>query len=120
MENEAALGARYEALFQHLDERQRRLVAAADAEHLGRGGVSVVARASGLSRPTIHKGLQELHQDPLPVGRVRREGGGRKPVEETVPAGLVHLERLTIPRRGAIRCRHCVGPRRAPATLRRR
>jgi hypothetical protein len=97
MENEAALGARYEALFQHLDERQRRLVAAADAEHLGRGGVSVVARASGLSRPTIHKGLQELHQDPLPVGRVRREGGGRKPVEETVPTGLVHLERLIDP-----------------------
>ena len=97
MENEAALGARYEALFQHLDERQRRLVAAADAEHLGRGGMSVVARASGLSRPTIHKGLQELHQDPLPVGRVRREGGGRKPVEETVPTGLVHLERLIDP-----------------------
>lgn len=97
MENEATLGARYEALFQHLDERQRRLVAAADAERLGRGSVSVVARASGLSRPTIHKGLQELHQEPLAAGRVRREGGGRKRVEESAPAVRAHLERLIDP-----------------------
>jgi hypothetical protein len=97
MENEATLGSKYKALFQHLDERQRRLVAAADAEPLGRGGVSIVARASGLSRPTIHKGLQELHQESLAVGRVRREGGGRKRVVESVPAVRTHLERLIDP-----------------------
>ncbi len=97
MENEAARGAGYETLFQHLDERQRRLVAAADAEHLGRGGVSLVARASGLSRPTIHKGLQELHQEPMPLGRVRREGGGRKRVEQSAPVMLAQLERLIDP-----------------------
>jgi transposase len=97
MEHEAALGVRYEALFQHLDERQRRLVAAADAEHLGRGGVSIVARASGLSRPTIHKGLQELHRKPLAVGRVRRHGAGRKRVDETSPALVERLERLIDP-----------------------
>jgi hypothetical protein len=81
VENEVALQARYEVLFQHLDERQRRLVAAADAEQLGHGGVSVVARTSGLSRPTIHKGLRELREEPL-AGRTRRSGGGRKVVEE--------------------------------------
>jgi hypothetical protein len=59
VENEVALQARYEVLFQHLDERQRRLVAVADAEQLGHGGVSVVARTSGLS---IHKGLRELRK----------------------------------------------------------
>jgi hypothetical protein len=54
MENEATLGSKYEALFQHLDERQRRLVAAADAEHLGRGGVSIVARASRTGHSALH------------------------------------------------------------------
>ena len=97
MGDESALGARYGALFPHLDERQRRLVAAADAEHLGHGGVSAVARASGLSRPTIHKGLQELHGQPLPAGQVRKVGGGRKRVAEVAPAVLERLERLIDP-----------------------
>ena len=96
MENEDALQARYEVLFQHLDERQRRLVAAADAEQLGHGGVSVVARTSGLSRPTIHKGLRELREEPL-EGRTRRSGGGRKIVEEASPAVLERLEELIDP-----------------------
>ena len=89
--------ARYQVLFRHLDERQRRLVAAADAERLGRGGVSAVARTSGLSRPTIHKGLQELHDKPLAPGRVRKGGAGRKRVEEIEPAILKELERLIDP-----------------------
>ena len=79
---EEALTAKYEILFPHLDERQRRLVAAVDAEQLGRGGVSTGAAASGLSRPTIHKGLRELREDPLPAGRARRAGGGRKRLQE--------------------------------------
>jgi transposase len=97
MKDETVLGTRYEALFPHLDERQRRLVAAADAEHLGRGGVSAVARASGLSRPTIHKGLQELREQPLAAGRVRRAGGGRKRAEQVEPSLLKRLERLVDP-----------------------
>lgn len=96
MEN-GAQQARYKALFRHLDERQRRLVAAADAEQYGRGGVSVVARISGLSRPTIHKALQELHKEPLPPGRQRRIGGGRKTLETTDPAIVEQLELLTEP-----------------------
>jgi transposase len=97
VENEVTLQARYEVLFQHLDERQRRLVAAADAEQLGHGGVSIVARTSGLSRPTIHKGLRELRDGPLAAGRTRRAGGGRKGVEEASPAVLERLEELIDP-----------------------
>jgi len=67
------------------DERGRRLFAASEARALGRGGVSAVSRACGLSRPTITKGLRELDEPPLPPGRVRRPGGGRKLIEETDP-----------------------------------
>ena len=88
------LRAKYEALFPHLDERQRRLVAAADAELLGRGGVSTVSRSSGLSRPTIYKGARELPEEPLEAGRVRRSGAGRKPVQVVDSAILEELESL--------------------------
>ena len=96
MHVESALTTKYRSLFDHLDERQRRLVAAADATQLGRGGVSTVARCAGLSRPTIHKGLQELGRAPLPAGRVRRPGAGRRPLREVNPA-LRALERLIEP-----------------------
>jgi DNA-binding transcriptional ArsR family regulator len=95
MENESDLRRRYKTLFKHLDERQRRLLVAADAKHLDRGGISMVARASGLSRPTIYKGLQELQEKPL--GRVRRDGGGRKYIEESDPTILRRLEELIAP-----------------------
>jgi hypothetical protein len=97
MDAEGAFKAKYRVLFRHLDERQRRLVAAADAEALGRGGVSAIARASRLSRPTIHKGLRELQDKPLPAGRIRRAGGGRKRVEELDPLVLEELESLIDP-----------------------
>ena len=91
------LRTKYRALFSHLDERQRRLVAAADAAALGRGGVSRVGLYSGLSRPTIHKGLAELRQAPLPPGRVRRPGAGRRPLLEGSPAIRAAVERLIEP-----------------------
>ena len=69
MESEEKLRRKYEQIFLHLDERQRRILAAADAERLGYGGVSIIARTSGLSRPTIHKGLKELHEAPLDRAR---------------------------------------------------
>jgi len=97
MEMEQTLQRKYTALLPHLDERQRRLVTAADAQGLGRGGVSLVASASGLSRPTIHKGLRELEEKPLPASRVRREGGGRKRICEQEPAILRELESLIEP-----------------------
>ena len=97
MDSERVLQAKYHTLFRHLNERQKRLVAAADAEQLGRGGVSAVSRCSGLSRPTIHKGLRELQGQPLGPGRVRRAGGGRKRVEDLEPSVLRELESLIDP-----------------------
>src|SRR3990172_8985080 len=97
MNIESALTTKYRSLFEHLDERQRRLVAAADATRLGRGGGGNVARGAGLSRPGSQKGLQELGRAPLRAGRVRRPGGGRRLLREVIPAICVALERLIEP-----------------------
>jgi len=75
----AGITARYEALKPVLDERARRLLAAAESQVVGRGGISAVAQATGISRPVIRQGLAELkNPDSLPPGRIRRKGGGRK------------------------------------------
>lgn len=70
----------FESLAGVLDERTRRLVAAAEASAIGFGGVSIVARASGLSRGTVIRGMAELKSAPkLPrTQRIRRAGAGRK------------------------------------------
>ena len=78
MDEESLLARKFSEILPHLDERQRRLVAAAEARYLGHGGISRVSRASGLTRPTIHKALHESTLGPLQPGRVRRPGGGRK------------------------------------------
>jgi len=88
---------RYAQLGPHLNERQRRLVAAADAQLLGRGGISQVSAASGLSRTTIHKGLRELQGGLEPAERVREAGGGRKQIKDQQPAVLKELEQLVDP-----------------------
>ena len=68
------------------DERLRRLFAGFLARQLGRGGISQLRRISGLDRKTIAKGVQELRQhDQTLTGRIRRPGGGRKPVEQSHP-----------------------------------
>jgi hypothetical protein len=84
-------------LWPHLDERGRRLLAASEARALGYGGVALVNRVCGLSRPTITKGLRELDEAPLPTGRVRRSGGGRKRIEDTDPEFLECLDALVEP-----------------------
>lgn len=94
---QSPLEKRYAQLGPHLNERQWRLVAAADAQLLGRGGISLVSAASGLSRTTIHKALQELQGDPTPEERVREGGGGRKRIKEQQPAVLKELEQLVSP-----------------------
>ena len=75
----AAITVRYEALKTLLDERSRRLLAAAESQAVGKGGISVVAKATGISRSVIRQGVADL-KDPntLATGRVRKEGGGRK------------------------------------------
>jgi hypothetical protein len=96
--DERVLAAKFEAVLPHLDERQRRLVLAAEARSLGHGGISLVARASGVSRVTITAGVGELEagQDPTP-GRARRPGAGRKPLTEADPGLLEALDALVEP-----------------------
>jgi hypothetical protein len=68
------------------DERSRRLLAGALALQQRRGGIALAERITGLSPHTICRGRHELAQAvSLPGGRVRRPGGGRKPVEKKVP-----------------------------------
>ncbi len=73
------------------------MVAAADAQLLGRGGISRVSAASGLSRTTIHRGLRELQGDLVADERVRGAGGGRKQIKLQQPAVLKELEQLVAP-----------------------
>ena len=85
----AQLTAKFQAVWPLLDERSRRLMAAGEATSLGRGGVSAVSRACGLSRRSITKGIQEIRAGVvLAPGRIRRPGAGRKAVGVTDP-GLV-------------------------------
>jgi hypothetical protein len=72
------LAAKFEALFPHLDERQRRLTMGAEARSLGHGGIRAVARAAGVREATVSRGVAELESGESPLGRVRRAGGGRK------------------------------------------
>lgn len=92
-----ALQDKVARLWPHLDERARRLFAASEARALGRGNVSLVSRACGLSRVTITKGLRELDEPPLPAGRVRRAGGGRPPIEVVDPELPERLDALVEP-----------------------
>jgi len=98
------LQRKYELLHPRLDERSLRLCAAADAIARGRGGPSVVAKASGLSRTTIYAGMNDIDQIPgLPVApvkvasRIRQPGAGRKPLAESNPDLLRDLDKLVDP-----------------------
>lgn len=91
----SALKRKLRSIWPHLDERTRRLTAANEALSLGYGGVSLVHRASGLSRKAIAQGVREINQgaEPLP-GRVRRPGAGRKPLTESDPELLRALDEM--------------------------
>jgi hypothetical protein len=94
----AAIKLRYAALDPVLDERVRRRFAAAEAMAAGRGGVTAVARITGLARSTIGRGLAELRgAAAMPADRIRRPGGGRKPLVVTDPTLLADLKELVEP-----------------------
>lgn len=97
MDNDSVLAEKFAAILPHLNERQRRLLVAAEARALGRGGITRVARASGMSRPTIQTAVRELDQPAALPNRVRRPGGGRKSARATDPTLLADLEALVEP-----------------------
>lgn len=104
MDDLSMLERKYKLLRPLLDERSIRLCAAADAIALGRGGPSLVSKASGLSRTTIYVGLSDLEPGsaspvvpPQPGGRIRRSGGGRKNLIENDPGLVDALDKLVDP-----------------------
>src|SRR5947209_13875084 len=93
-----AIRRKFDDLADDLDERGRRRWAAVEARALGRGGITAVAAATGLSDRTIRNGLRELDcPDLLPAHRQRRAGGGRKGYQQTQPGLRAALDRLVGP-----------------------
>lgn len=89
---------RYDAIKPHLTERQRRVWLGSEARELGAGGVGIVADAVGVSPDTVRRGRTELDDpQPLPVGRSRRPGGGRKRAEDHDPQLPAALDKLVEP-----------------------
>jgi len=96
---EEVVASKFDALAPYLDERQQRLWLGVEARAWGRGGVSAVARATGVSRSRVGRALKELDEpgDELPAGRVRRAGAGRKPLTLTDPGLVAALDALVDP-----------------------
>ncbi len=93
------LRKKFERVSEVLDERGRRVWAAAEAEALGYGGQSIVAKATGLARITLYReGLRQVSdRGPYPQERIRNSGGGRKKLTEQEPTMLSALEALVEP-----------------------
>jgi hypothetical protein len=98
-----SLRRKFDLLLPLMNERMRRTWAAAEAMEIGWGGVSIVIAATGLSHNTIDQGVRELKEGvspdflEIPSGRVRRVGGGRKPVTQHDASLLRDLESLVDP-----------------------
>ena len=91
---ESAIRERYRLLGSRLNERLRRAFAASEARTFGYGGIAAAARACGLAENTVRRGLRELDELPLEVGRVRKPGAGRPAAEDSDPELLDVLRGL--------------------------
>jgi len=91
------LAAKFAVIFPHLDERQRRLLMAAEARALGHGGIRLVAGAAGVREATVSLGVAELEAGAEPLGRARRPGGGRKRAADLDPGLVPALRALVEP-----------------------
>jgi len=97
MVNESPIRERFAAVGGSLNERSRRLFAAAEAKTAGHGGIAAAYRATGIARSTIGRGLKDL-TDPISLaGGVRRPGSGRPTLTEQDPTLLANLRKLVEP-----------------------
>ena len=93
-----SLKTKFAKILPYLDEKQRRLYLASEAEALGRGGKTLVSKLANISRPTIDKAVKELHSGTTnPEEGVRKPGGGRKKLTEHNKDILAALEALVDP-----------------------
>jgi hypothetical protein len=97
MIDEAGIRYRWETVGRKLDERGRRMLAAAETSTAGWGGLAAVSRITGLARSTINRGQDDLDAECLEGGKVRRTGGGRKAVSVLDPGLIPELKRLVEP-----------------------
>jgi hypothetical protein len=97
MIDEDAIRLRWETVGRSLDERGRRLFAAAEVRAAGWGSLAVVSKITGLARSTINRGEDDLDAGAPAEGRIRRTGGGRKAVSEKDPGLIPALQRLVEP-----------------------
>src|ERR1019366_3555725 len=92
-----AIRQRWESVGSKLDERGRRVFAAGEARAAGWGGLAAVSEITGLARSTIGRGLKDLDAAPLPKGRERRKGGGRRHLSSQDATLIEDLRRVIEP-----------------------
>jgi hypothetical protein len=97
MIDEDGIRRRWESIGCKLDERGRRLFAAAEVEAAGYGALAVVSKITSIARSTINRGEDDLGEGPLPDGRIRRKGGGGKPLIKSDPTLASDLRNLVEP-----------------------
>jgi hypothetical protein len=88
---------RWKSFGSKLDERGRRLFAAAEVKAAGRGGMAAVSAITGLARSTLQRGLVDLGEPALAASRIRREGGGRREIADADASVVEDLRRLAEP-----------------------
>lgn len=97
IELEALIVGKYAAVAPVLDERARRLWAAAESNAIGYGGDALVSEATGIARQTIRNGRREIEQGIEPAARIRRPGAGRPRLKDRQPGLKAALEELVDP-----------------------
>jgi hypothetical protein len=97
MADASVIGERFASVGRGLNERSRRLFAAAEAKTAGHGGIAATSRATGIARSTIGRGLKDLNAPETLSGVVRRPGSGRQALTDTDATLLEDLRQILEP-----------------------
>lgn len=96
--NEKRLTKKYKTILPHLSEKQKRIFLSAEAEYFGYGGITKVAKLSGVSRVLITKGKKELDEKiDMPIHKSRKSGGGRKKAIDKYPEAIKMIKQIIEP-----------------------